>query len=475
MTFAALRQLLRVLNDAVDTLEEELKPQGLDFPPLDAPYDPASPVEAALSSEAAMKATELIVAAASQLCAAVRPPGITILETTLLFYLPAVMQFINRIHVVELLRDAGPSGIHVRDIASQADVDDLKLGHCLRLCATFHIFKEVLPDVFANNRVSSILDTGKPYADVISDPKPNAKYKDTNGLAAYIELQTGLILPVVSQIPAHFAGTRANISRDPTRSLLSTMHGYEGDTLFVFLESQKNAQMRETLAVAMQVSTIWEHSDSIVEGYDWASIAPGGLVVDVGGGIGHIMRPLYERFEGLSLEVQDLPGRCEQGSKIWDSKCPGAIRTGRIQFRAHNFFDPQPVKGAAVFLVRNVVHNWPDDRLETLLRHLRDAAEATTRLLIADHVISHTCTVPPTHDGVHGGGPRDVPEPLLQNLGRASAYVHLMDICMLSFANAHERTLDEHIAVAARAGWRIVEVCRVRENLRFAHMTFAPA
>ena len=30
----------------------------------------------------------------------------------------------------------------------------------LRLLATEHIFKEVTPDVFANNRISSLLDTG---------------------------------------------------------------------------------------------------------------------------------------------------------------------------------------------------------------------------------------------------------------------------------------------------------------------------
>ena len=31
----------------------------------------------------------------------------------------------------------------------------------LRFMATYHVFREVTPDVFANNRVSSLLDTGK--------------------------------------------------------------------------------------------------------------------------------------------------------------------------------------------------------------------------------------------------------------------------------------------------------------------------
>ena len=35
------------------------------------------------------------------------------------------------------------------------------LGHILRLLATGHYLREVEPDVFANNRASSYIDSGK--------------------------------------------------------------------------------------------------------------------------------------------------------------------------------------------------------------------------------------------------------------------------------------------------------------------------
>jgi hypothetical protein len=38
----------------------------------------------------------------------------------------------------------------------------------LRLLATNHIFTEVSPDVFANNRLSSVLDTGKPVEELVT-------------------------------------------------------------------------------------------------------------------------------------------------------------------------------------------------------------------------------------------------------------------------------------------------------------------
>jgi hypothetical protein len=34
-------------------------------------------------------------------------------------------------------------------------------GRILRYLATNHIFRELSPDIFANNRASSVLDTGK--------------------------------------------------------------------------------------------------------------------------------------------------------------------------------------------------------------------------------------------------------------------------------------------------------------------------
>ena len=38
----------------------------------------------------------------------------------------------------------------------------------LRLLATNHIFVEVSPDVFANNRLSSVLDTGKSMQEILT-------------------------------------------------------------------------------------------------------------------------------------------------------------------------------------------------------------------------------------------------------------------------------------------------------------------
>ncbi|EJD40523.1 O-methyltransferase [Auricularia subglabra TFB-10046 SS5] len=473
MTFSALRQLVGILSSALDALENELKPQGLEFPSLDAPYDPSAPAEAALTSDSAVKAVELIVAASSQLGAAARPPTMSMMEICWQFFLPAVLQLVNRLHVVELLRDAGPRGMHVRNIAAKGGVDELKLAHCLRLCATLHIFNEVTPDVFANNRLSSTLDSGKQYSDLVADP--SSKYLGTDGLGAFLELETELMLGAAEKLPEHYTDPHTKLSREPTLTLMSTVHGYEGKNLFAFLEAPKNALLLQTFTLAMPATTLWETPSAIVEGYDWGSIAKGGLVVDVGGGVGNMMMPLYERFKELRFEVQDRVGTCEHGTKVWQAKFPGAISTGRMKFRPHDFFGEQPVKDASVFLLRNVTHNWPDKYLDKMLKRLRDSAGPSTRLLIADHVLPHTCAAPATHASIPGANLRPVPEPLLANLGRVNSNAYYLDICMLAATNARERTLDELLQVTSRSGWRILEVRRVKDDLRFGHVVAAPA
>jgi hypothetical protein len=71
----------------------------------------------------------------------------------------------------------------------------------LRLLATNYIFTEVSPDVFANNRLSSVLDTGKSVEELLarlvlsllihinelSIVSPESKYIGTSGITSLIE------------------------------------------------------------------------------------------------------------------------------------------------------------------------------------------------------------------------------------------------------------------------------------------------
>jgi hypothetical protein len=51
--------------------------------------------------------------------------------------------------------------------------------------------------------------------------------------------------------------------------------------------------------------------------YDWKALAPGSVVVDVGGGLGTAIAPLARDFPQLQYVVQDLPGVIEEGKQVF--------------------------------------------------------------------------------------------------------------------------------------------------------------
>jgi len=78
----------------------------------------------------------------------------------------------------------------------------------LRLLATNYIFTEVSPDVFANNRLSSVLDTGKSVEELLAKlvsfllifndelriASPESKHIGTFGLTSMLEHKYELLI-----------------------------------------------------------------------------------------------------------------------------------------------------------------------------------------------------------------------------------------------------------------------------------------
>jgi hypothetical protein len=79
----------------------------------------------------------------------------------------------------------------------------------------------------------------------------------------------------------------------------------------------------------------------------------------------------------------------------------------------HDFFNPQPVKNAAVYFLRGIVHNWSDTQARQILSHLREAAAPTSKLVIFDYLGRYTCEDP----SLEGLNLPKAPYPLLANMG----------------------------------------------------------
>lgn len=120
--------------------------------------------------------------------------------------------------------------------------------------------------------------------------------------------------------------------------------------------------------------------------FDWGGLSADATVVDVGGGDGSFAVALAGRFPSLKhIVVQDVADVVEQSR----ATVPEPLRSVITPLVA-DFFEPQTVEGAAVYFLRKVLHDWPDEFATRILQQLVPALEPGARILPNDH-----CVPPP--------------------------------------------------------------------------------
>ena len=105
-------------------------------------------------------------------------------------------------------------------------------------------------------------------------------------------------------------------------------------------------------------------------------------VVDVGGGEGRLISHLLQAYPRLRGTVYDLE---ETIRKAREAQA-GAASAERCQFVSGSFFDAIP-EGADLYIISDVLGDWDDDAVATILTNCRRAMKPEAVLLIADTLI----------------------------------------------------------------------------------------
>ncbi|KAJ3555091.1 hypothetical protein NM688_g2768 [Phlebia brevispora] len=447
-----LRALVDLLNGAVTQIEAACASRSQIFPPSDDPFTLES--EAARMSPDVLLPGNIIVAAAQQLIAAVRIPALTLTLTGLSAYRTASLRLAISVHVSEILREAGPQGLHVNEIATKTKISPSKLARVLRLLATNHIYKEVAPDVFANNRLSSFLDTGKPVAAILEAPEN--KFDGTSGISAVLEHLTDEGLKVSGYLAETIMDPHTSLSEEANETAFNKAFG---TTLsgFAWVELPENHLRLKRFTIGMKGTQNMVPPGIILENFDWKNLSKGSVLVDVGGGIGHESLVVARAHEHTNVVVQDRGPVISHATKYWESQFPEAVKAGRVKFQAHDFFTPQPVKEPAVFMLRHILHDWSDKYALIILKQLRAAAGPHTQLLVIDYTVQYACVDASTRD-IPGTEIQLPPAPLLANQGAAGAMPYYVDVHMMGMANGIERTVPHFQKLFEQAGWRLSQV-----------------
>jgi hypothetical protein len=161
----------------------------------------------------------------------------------------------------------------------------------------------------------------------------------------------------------------------------------------------------------------------VIAAYDFS---PYLTIVDVGGGHGRLLAAILAAAPGARGVLFDLP-QVVAGA-------PALLREhhahDRVRIVEGSFFERVPDDGDA-YVLKNVIHDWPDDDAVHILRNVRAAARTGKRVLLVEFVI-------PNHDR--------------EFLGK------WLDLEMLVGAAARERTAAEYGQLLNRAGFQMTRV-----------------
>ncbi|KAF9462317.1 S-adenosyl-L-methionine-dependent methyltransferase [Collybia nuda] len=452
-----IRQLLELITESVETLEKVCAKNGTAIPNLYEPFAP--PSEAFRVDPVAAEAASVISAAALHLEAILTPPQVSLYRMVGGHFKSTALRACLESNVTEILREAGPQGLHVDDIAAQNGQDPKKLGRFLRYLATNHVYRELQPNIFTNTRISSMLDTLKPSKEILADPA--RKHDNTMGLAALASHHLDEAFKASAYSWETLADPKTVRSEDPTAAPFGRAFKTT-DTLWDFHARPEENIRHHRFGIGMKGIQALQPADAILTAFDWKSLPPGSVVVDVGGGIGSVAMPLAAQFPLLKLIVQDLPGVIKEAQEVWSAQMPNAIKLGQVKLEAHDFFKSQPQTNASVFFMKQIFHDWSDQYCLKFLKQLRAAATPKTTLLLMESVMPFACHDPSadSNDGVPGAVPKEAPAPLLANYGAVNEMGYNADIDMFLLFNSQERTILHIDELLRNTGWKMTVVHR---------------
>ncbi|KAF8060936.1 S-adenosyl-L-methionine-dependent methyltransferase [Lyophyllum atratum] len=432
-----LRALVDTILIGIETLEAVHAMHGVPLPSLDKPHTPT-----ALDSDACIAgATHLIVTAAAQLIASARRPIETLQSYALSMFITTSLGFAVEANVADILKGAGTRGLHTKEIAAVNGVHAVRMARVLRHLAAHNVFKEVAPNVFANNRISSLLAKVKSLEDIKADPL--SQYEGSGGVAwiahtADVSLKSSTALSTFLINPC---GMNApfNIAMD------------ENGTIWEWFKKPENLMCGQRFTEAMKGAAAHYPPELYTTAIGWNDLQPDEVVVDIGGGVGNVTFILAQAFPHLRYVVQDLEKNTPEAKKFWADTSPQHICSGQVNIQAHDFFHPQPVRAAAVYFLRFIVHDWPDMENVKILKNIRDAASPSSKLVLFDIVISHACRKKPSP---FAGTSSSEQLPSIEILPPGVDWATAIDMQMLNLFNARERTLNEFIELGKASGWK---------------------
>jgi len=279
------------------------------------------------------------------------------------------------------------------ELAAGSGADERSLYRLLRSLASMGVFTEVAERTFANTPASETLIANSPTSMramilMIGDPEHGRVINDLE-----YSVRTG-------------------------KPAWDHVHGVS--VFEYFFETNK-----ELGDIFNQAMTSGSHSQisAVLAAYDFS---PYGTIADIAGGHGHLVGAILQKYpeaRGLLFDLGVVLAGAPEMLRSYGAE-------DRVELVEGDFFTDIPVVADA-YVLKHIIHDWDDDKCETILGNIRRSMPDDGRVLIIDAVIP----------------PGDEPHP-----GK------LLDLEMLIAPGGLERTAAEFETLLRNSGFELTRI-----------------
>ncbi|CAK1363846.1 Demethylsterigmatocystin 6-O-methyltransferase [Cercospora beticola] len=239
-----------------------------------------------------------------------------------------------------------------------------------------------------------IIDECSEEADAYLETEISRALKDPEGVVTGLDVYYLAGMQQEKRLPEYLKETGYENPEDGERPPWKWIEGvpdYEGDRWsWMKTRPEHQRKFNQFLAAVRKDSVAWTELygiERVVEGWDGESV----VLVDIGGGNGrdvsNFAKAIERKLPSAKVVLQE---RKEVIDGLKDSD--GQLHP-QIELMPHNFFESNPVKGAKVYFMHAIIHDWAENKAREILARVRDAMKpGYSRLLLFDRVVPERAT-----------------------------------------------------------------------------------
>ncbi|KAL5335475.1 S-adenosyl-L-methionine-dependent methyltransferase [Aspergillus crustosus] len=355
-----------------------------------------------------------IVRKCQSVISSLQDPGTAALET---LASPVMFPTLAVLNDLEIFKKLSEGPLTAAELAEKCEADKWLIVRLMRVAIAWNFVTETGPESYASTPTSNLLATP--------------------GFAASIRLSQG-ISHLLSALPTYLKKTSY---RSPSNYTNGLFQFCMNTTLGAFEYRAQNPEHAADFNLSMTIQGTkgahWTeffniHARIFEDGVSIDGAVP--LLVDIAGGFGQDLRLVKGYLEGVSGSGSEV--KIEKGQLVLEDQAsvitsvPEDMHDNEFTYIAHNFFEPQPVKGARVYTLKHILHDWPDDKALEILAHL--AASLTrgySKVWILERIVPDT---------------------------GADKTIVALDIGMMGIYGALERNREQWVELLGKVGLRVL-------------------